>query len=209
MKIRSKLILSAVAATLGCALLAGCGGAASSSTASSASPAASSVVLSQAESALPDDGTNSPDALADEVDALLEANPISNQFEIAAMNIEYDFGLKAEDVASYKGVKSNDNGDAGLVLVIEAADGKAEDIANQLTAYQQDQVAFYGNYAEFAQAQDNVENAVIAFKDNTVVMVIASNECTADLDSPENSCRIYRPFGFAAACWAGGSACRP
>ena len=187
MKIRSKLILSAVAATLGCALLAGCGGAASSSTASSASPAASSVVLSQAESALPDDGTNSPDALADEVDALLEANPISNQFEIAAMNIEYDFGLKAEDVASYKGVKSNDNGDAGLVLVLEAADGKAEDVANQLASYQQDQVAFYGNYAEFAQAQDNVENAVIAFKDNTVVMVIASNECTADLDSAVDS----------------------
>ena len=187
MKIRSKLILSAVAATLGCALLAGCGGAASSSTASSASPAASSVVLSQAESALPDDGTNSPDALADEVDALLEANLISNQFEIAAMNIEYDFGLKAEDVASYKGVKSNDNGDAGLVLVLEAADGKAEDVANQLASYQQDQVAFYGNYAEFAQAQDNVENAVIAFKGNTIVMVIASNECTADLDSAVDS----------------------
>lgn len=26
---------------------------------------------------------------------------------------------------------------------------------------------------------------------------------------PENSCRIYKPFGFAATCWAGGSACRP
>ena len=65
---------------------------------------------------------------------------------------------------SYKGVKSNDNGDAGMVLVVEAADGKAEEVANQLTAYQQDQVAFYGNYAEFAQAQENVENAVIAFK---------------------------------------------
>ena len=75
----------------------------------------------------------------------------------------------------------------GLVLVVEAADGKAEDVANQLAAYQQDQVAFYGNYAEFAQAQDNVENAVIAFKDNTVVMVIASNECTADLDSAVDS----------------------
>ena len=48
-------------------------------------------------------------------------------------------------------------------------------------------VAFYGNYAEFAQAQDNVENAVIAFKGNTVVMVIASNECTADLDSAVDS----------------------
>ena len=99
------------------------------------------------------------------------------------MNIEYDFGLKAEDVVSYKGVKSNDNGDAGLVLVIEAADGKAEDIANQLTAYQQDQVAFYGNYAEFAQAQSNVENAIIDGGDDLVVMVIASNDCSSDLTS--------------------------
>ncbi len=84
------------------------------------------------------------------LETLLAANPISNQFEIAAMNIEYDFGLKAEDVVSYKGVKSNDNGDAGLVLVVEAAAGKAQDVVNQLTAYKQDQVAFYGNYAEFA-----------------------------------------------------------
>lgn len=188
MKNRSKLmIVAAVAAS--CVLLAGCGSSASSTASSAASSesAPSSVVLSQVESALPDDGTNSPDELADEVNTLLEANPIANQFEIAAMNIEYDFGLKAEDVVSYKGVKSNDNGDAGLVLVMEAADGKAEDVANQLAAYQQDQVAFYGNYAEFAQAQDNVENAVIAFKDNTVVMVIASNECTADLDSAVDS----------------------
>ena len=187
MKIRSKLILSAVAATLSCALLAGCGGAASSSTASTASSAASSVVLSQVESALPDDGTNSPDALADEVNALLEANPISNQFEIAAMNIEYDFGLKAEDVASYKGVKSNDNGDAGLVLVVEAASGKAQDVVTALESYKQDQVAFYGNYAEFAQAQSNVENAIISSKGDRVVMVIASNECSADLNSAVDS----------------------
>ena len=40
------------------------------------------------------------------------------------MNIEYDFGLQADDVVSYKGVKSNDNGDAGLVLVLEAADAR-------------------------------------------------------------------------------------
>ena len=37
------------------------------------------------------------------------------------------------------------------------------------------------------RSQENVENAVIAFKDNTVVMVIASNECTADLDSAVDS----------------------
>ena len=187
MKNRSKLmIVAAVAAS--CVLLAGCGSSASSTASSAASSesAPSSVVLSQVESAVPDDGTNSPDELADEVNTLLEANPIANQFEIAAMNIEYDFGLKAEDVAGYKGVKSNDNGDAGLVLVIEPAEGKADDIVEALKAYQQDQVAFYGNYAEFATAQANVENAVIASSADRVVMAIASNECTEDLTDAVN-----------------------
>ena len=191
MKLRAKIILTAASLALSCALLAGCGSS-SSNTASSAASSedASSVpgstVLSQASSiTLGED--NSTDALNAPFETLLDANPISNQFEIAAMNIEYDFNLPADDVVSYKGVKSNDNGDAGLVLVIEAADGKAQDVAEALQVYQQDQVAFYGNYAEFAQAQDNVENAVIAFKDNTVVMVIASNECTADLDSAVDS----------------------
>ena len=189
MKLRSKMILTAASLALSCALLAGCGSSSSTSTASedaAEEAVPDSAVLSQASSiTLGED--NSTDALNAPFETLLEADPISNQFEIAAMNIEYDFGLKAEDVVSYKGVKSNDNGDAGLVLVIEAADGKAQDVADALQAYQQDQVAFYGNYAEFAQAQTNVENAVIAFKDNTVVMVIASNECSADLDSAVDS----------------------
>lgn len=187
MKNRSKLMIAAAVAA-SCVLLAGCGSSASSTASSAASSesAPGSVVLSQVESALPDDGTNSPDELADEVNILLEANPIANQFEIAAMNIEYDFGLKAEDVAGYKGVKSNDNGDAGLVLVIEPAEGKADDIVEALKAYQQDQVAFYGNYAEFATAQANVENAVIASSADRVVMAIASNECTEDLTDAVN-----------------------
>ena len=187
---RTKIITLALTGVLSAALLTACGGAASSSAAPSSvseaqvtSPASSAAAPAVVDNA----AENGSDALDGVFAPLLEADPISNQFEIAAMNIEYDFGLQAEDVASYKGVKSNDNGDAGLVLVIEAADGKAEDVANQLAAYQQDQVAFYGNYAEFAQAQSNVEDAVIAFKDNTVVMVIASNECTADLDSAVDS----------------------
>ena len=186
---RTKIFTIALTGALAAVALTGCGGSASSSAApSSVSTAAAESPASSAASAVVDNAAeNGSDALDGVFNALLEADPISNQFEIAAMNIEYDFGLKAEDVVSYKGVKSNDNGDAGLVLVIEAADGKAEDIANQLTAYQQDQVAFYGNYAEFAQAQTNVENAVIAYKDNRVVMVIASNECTADLDSAVDS----------------------
>ena len=190
MNIRLKLVLSAAALAAGCVLLAGCGGS-SSSASSAASSAASSGAASQSASepaaSVSAEENGASDAVASAVDALLKADPISNQFEITAMNIEYDFGLKADDVTSYKGLKSNDNGDAGLVLVMEAADGKAEDVANQLAAYQQDQVAFYGNYAEFAQAQSNVENAIISSKGDRVVMVIASNECTADLNSAVDS----------------------
>ena len=181
---RTKLSVIAVSAVLAVALT-GCGGSASSAP-SSVSSASASAPVSDAASPAADTSENGTADLDSAVETLLAANPISNQFEISAMNIEYDFGLKAEDVAAYKGVKSNDNGDAGLVLVIEPADGKAEEIVEALKAYQQDQVAFYGNYAEFAAAQANVENAVIANSADRVVMVIASNACTEDLTDAVN-----------------------
>ena len=189
MNIRLKLVLSAAALAAGCVLLTGCGGSASSAS-SSASSAASSGAASQSASApaasVSAEENGASDAVASAVDALLETNHISNQFEIAAMNIEYDFGLKADDVTSYKGIKSNDNGDAGLVLAIQPAAGKVQDVMDTLKTYQQDQVAFYGNYAEFAEAQSNVENAIIDGSDDLVVMVIASNGCSADLTSAVN-----------------------
>ena len=182
---RTKLSVIAVSAVLAVALT-GCGGSASSAPSSVSSASASAPASSTAAPAA-DTAENGTADLDSAVEALLAADPISNQFEIAAMNIEYDFGLKAEDVAAYKGVKSNDNGDAGLVLVVEAASGKAQDVVTALESYKQDQVAFYGNYAEFAQAQSNVENAIISAKGDRVVMVIASNECSADLNSAVDS----------------------
>lgn len=182
---RTKLSVIAVSAVLAVALT-GCGGSASSAPSSVSSTSTSAPASSTAAPAA-DTTENGTADLDSAVESLLAANPISNQFEIAAMNIEYDFGLKAEDVAAYKGVKSNDNGDAGLVLVVEAASGKAQDVVTALESYKQDQVAFYGNYAEFAQAQSNVENAIISSKGDRVVMVIASNECSADLNSAVDS----------------------
>ena len=182
---RTKLSVIAVSAVLAAALT-GCGGSASSAPSSASSAAASAPASSTASSAA-DATENGTAELDSAMESLLAADPISNQFEITAMNIEYDFGLKAEDVAAYKGVKSNDNGDAGLVLVVEAASGKAQDVVTALESYKQDQVAFYGNYAEFAQAQSNVENAIISSKGDRVVMVIASNECSADLTSAVDS----------------------
>ena len=185
MKLRAKIILTAASLALSCALLAGCGSSSGSTASSAASSEPASTVLSQASS-IPLGEDNSTDALNAPFETLLDANPISNQFEITAMNIEYDFGLKADDVTSYKGIKSNDNGDAGLVLAIQPAAGKAQDVMDTLKTYQQDQVAFYGNYAEFAEAQSNVENAIIDGSDDLVVMVIASNGCSADLTSAVN-----------------------
>ncbi|MFQ6989003.1 MAG: DUF4358 domain-containing protein [Faecalibacterium prausnitzii] len=182
---RTKLSVIAVSAVLAVALT-GCGGSASSAP-SSVSSAATSAPASSTAAPAADTTENGTADLDSAVESLLAANPISNQFEIAAMNIEYDFGLKAEDVAAYKGVKSNDNGDAGLVLVVEAASGKAQDVVTALESYKQDQVAFYGNYAEFAQAQSNVENTIISSKGDRVVMVIASNACSADLNSAVDS----------------------
>ena len=182
---RTKLSVIAVSAVLAVALT-GCGGSASSAP-SSVSSAATSAPASSTAAPAADTTENGTADLDSAVETLLAADPISNQFEITAMNIEYDFGLKAEDVAGYKGVKSNDNGDAGLVLVVEAASGKAQDVVTALESYKQDQVAFYGNYAEFAQAQSNVENAIISSKGDRVVMVIASNACTADLNSAVDS----------------------
>ena len=186
---KTKRILSLLmAGALLTGALTGCGGSSSSAAPSSVSTAAAeSSASSAAVSSVVDNAENGTDTLDGIYSTLLEQDPISNQFEIAAMNIEYDFGLKAEDVAAYKGVKSNDNGDAGLVLVVEAASGKAQDVVTALESYKQDQVAFYGNYAEFAQAQSNVENAIISSKGDRVVMVIASNECSADLNSAVDS----------------------
>ena len=179
---KRNILVSLTAVMLCAALLAGCGSSSSGSSSTAASEPASSAASAASEAgtetSAEENGSSDLDAA---VSQLLEANPISNQFEITAMNIEYDFGLAAEDVVTYKGVKSNDNGDAGLVLVIQPAEGKAETICQQLETYKEDQVAFYGNYAEFAQAQSNVENAVISGRDNLVVMVIASNEASGDL----------------------------
>ena len=182
---RTKLSVIAVSAVLAVALT-GCGGSASSAPSSVSSASASAPASSTAAPAA-DATENGTADLDSAVETLLAANPIPTRCEIAAMNIEYDFGLKAEDVAAYKGVKSNDNGDAGLVLVVEAASGKAQDVVTALESYKQDQVAFYGNYAEFAQAQSNVENAIISSKGDRVVMVIASNACSADLNSAVDS----------------------
>ena len=105
---RTKLSVIAVSAVLAVALT-GCGGSASSAP-SSVSSASASAPVSDAASPAVDTAENGTADLDSAVETLLAANPISNQFEIAAMNIEYDFGLKAEDVFQFHPVAGDDAG---------------------------------------------------------------------------------------------------
>lgn len=188
MKLKALIFVSAaLAAALA---LAGCGSAGSSSTASSAGSSTASSVASSSEvssSAASSEAASSSAVeqvssldLDGAFDELLKANPISNQFEITAINIEYDFGLAADDVVAYKGVKSNDNGDAGLVLVLEVPAGRVDAVCDALDTYLEDQIVFYGNYAEFADAQAHVASASVGYADGDdagfVMLVIQSNE---------------------------------
>lgn len=183
MNIRLKLVLSAAALAAGCVLLAGCGGSASSAS-SAASSGAASQSASEPAASVSAEENGASDAVASAVDALLETNPISNQFEIDAISIEYDFFLDADDVVTYKGIKSNDNGDAGLVLAVEAADGKVQNVIDGMKQYQQLLINNCENYPdEFAQALQNANDAIIDNNGNLVVMVVASNGCSADLTS--------------------------
>ena len=183
MNIRLKLVLSAAALAAGCVLLAGCGGSASSASSAASSGAASQSASEPAASVSAEENGASA-AVASAVDALLETNPISNQFEIDAISIEYDFFLDADDVVTYKGIKSNDNGDAGLVLAVEAADGKVQNVIDGMKQYQQLLINNCENYPdEFAQALQNANDAIIDNNGNLVVMVVASNGCSADLTS--------------------------
>lgn len=57
-----------------------------------------------------------------------------------------------------------------------------------MNAYKQQLIDTCSNYpAEFAQALENANNAIIASKGNLVIMVVNSNECTADLNSAVDS----------------------
>ena len=187
MKLRAKIILTAASLALSCALLAGCSSSSGSTASSAASSEPASTVLSQASS-IPLGEDNSTDALNAPFETLLDANPISNQFEIDPVAIEYDFGMAADDVESYKGVKSNDNGDAGLVIVVKPAEGKMQNVLDALDNYKQMMIDTCSNYpADFAQALENANNAIIANNDELAVMVINSNGCNADLTSTVNS----------------------
>ncbi len=160
---------------LGAALLVGCGSDSDTDTAADDDVDAASVAA-EVDADVEEDtaAAVSVDALFDTVSA---ANPISNPRDLDDITIELDFMLSMDDVAAYKGIASNDGGDAGMVIVIEAVDSDAADaITEALVTYADNQVLFWGNYEEFEDAKASVEDSRIKRDGNFIIQVFASNE---------------------------------
>ena len=127
-------------------------------------------------------GETAPEAAGADVaalaDSILAVNPISNQLKLDDNTINLDIALPADSFTAYAGALSNDQDDAGRVIVIAAAAGQEAVVEDALEAYRQAQVAFFGNYPEFADAQAKLENEYALVSGNGVVILsVASNEC--------------------------------
>lgn len=156
-----KMISILLAVVLVAACLTGCG----SSSSSSATSAASSV----AEAAADLD-------LSAVVSAIEAKNAIANPRDIDDFSIENDFGLNMEDVAEYLGKISNDQGNSGLILAIRPSEGSADAVKEALEQYKTAQVAFFGNYPEFADGMAQVEKGVIEKIGDVVVIVFGNTD---------------------------------
>ena len=123
--------------------------------------------------------------LDDVVSAIEASNAVSNPREIDDFAFENEFLLNKEDVVAYKGIMSNDQGNSALIMVVQAASGKAADVKAALETYKQNQVAYYGNYAEFAEGQALIQDGRVVDKGDYVVIVFANTEGASysDIDS--------------------------
>lgn len=123
--------------------------------------------------------------LADVVSTIESANAVSNPREVDDFAFENEFLMNKDDVVAYKGIMSNDQGNSALIMAVQCASGKTADVKNALENFKQNQVAYYGNYAEFAEGQALIKDGRVVDKGDYVVIVFANTEGASysDIDS--------------------------
>lgn len=109
-------------------------------------------------------------------DDIAAVNPIENARDVDDFSIENDFGLDPAGIENYVGKISGTLSNSALILVVEAKEGSESDVESALKTYQEKQITYFGNYAEFADAQAMVESGRIVSKDNYVVIVFANTD---------------------------------
>ncbi len=159
-------------------VLAACG---SQEAASSAAPASASEVApssSQAPAASSEmQEASSVEAIMVDLSGLVaqlaEAAGLGTTIDMIEMDLVAG-GITADNVVQFVGVQSQlviENG--GAVILIEATEGTAETVMSELESYR-DFALGNEDYAEFAGARDNIEQARIEVKGNYVVYAVSA-----------------------------------
>ena len=164
-----KILAVCLTATLMASALVGCGSEPAPASSVPASSAPASSVAASADTAEP-----ASKSVQDILAAIEAANPIDTPRDLDDFALENDYKMTMGNIQEFAGKVSNTQGDSGTILVIKAAAGKAADVKNELATYQADQINYWGNYAEFADAQASAQEGRIVENGDYVVLVFAS-----------------------------------
>ena len=132
--------------------------------------------------------------LDDVLTAVDAAVKVDNPIAFTADDLQYMAGITPEDVEEFKGKVTNTNGEAGKVLVIKVKAGKADSVKTALENMRAGDVAYLGNYPEFATAKSIAEAARIVVKGDYIVYAVGADKAAVEKDGVE---KAYEPIDLA------------
>ena len=111
----------------------------------------------------------------DVADAVKAVAKVENPLDITQDDLVYEFGVDLDKVAEFSGQKTGIANTAGLVLVVKANSGSAQEVKDALEAYQNGLVAVSENYrSDFPEAYQQVSDGRVVMKGDCVVLAIAA-----------------------------------
>ena len=100
---------------------------------------------------------------------------MENPLDITEDDLLYEFGVDMDKVAEFSGQKTGIANAAGLVLVVKANAGSAQDVKDALETYKSGLVAVSENYqSDFPDAYQQVSDGRVVMKGDCVVLAIAA-----------------------------------
>lgn len=113
--------------------------------------------------------------VTDVADAVKAVANVENPMDITEDDLIYEFGVDMEKVAEFSGQKTGVANTSGIVLVIKANAGSAQDIKDALDAYKNGLVAVSENYkGDFPETYQQISDGRVVMKGDCVVLAFAA-----------------------------------
>lgn len=111
----------------------------------------------------------------DVADAVKAVAKVENPLDITEDDLIYEFGVDMDKVSEFSGQKTGVANTAGLVLVVKANSGSAQDVKDALENYKNGLVAVSENYrSDFPETYQQVSDGRVVMKGDCVVLAIAA-----------------------------------